>query len=76
MCLQAHRDAEPVFAQTITERTGQPVDDLRTGVQAAVINAALSTAVEHHAWNPTSSGAGLDDAVREALRIATGGVPG
>jgi len=70
--LQAHQDAEPVFADLLARRTGRSADDLHTKVRAAMINAALATAIEHHAWVG-------DDTVQAtfaaALRVAARGLP-
>jgi AcrR family transcriptional regulator len=74
--LQAHDDAEPVFAAALAERAGVPHDDLATRIQAALINVALRVAVEHYAWHaeqPESQG--LKDAVRTALEAAAQGLP-
>ena len=48
--LQAHDEAEPVFARALADRAGLPAVDLRSEIQAAMLNAALRTAVEHYAW--------------------------
>ncbi|MFD7660174.1 TetR/AcrR family transcriptional regulator [Actinosynnema sp. NPDC059797] len=75
--LRAHDNAEPVFAAALAESTG---DGLRARVRAAMLNAALRAAVEHHAWHtppadrPEDDEDGLLDAVREAFRIAADGV--
>ncbi len=47
--LEAHREAEPVFAAALAQRAGMSGPDLAITVQAAMINAALRTAVEHYA---------------------------
>jgi AcrR family transcriptional regulator len=68
--LEAHRQAEPVFADVLAKRAGLPEPDLAVGVQAAMINAALRKAVEHHAFHTDQP---LDNVVREALAIAARG---
>ncbi|WP_344266914.1 TetR/AcrR family transcriptional regulator [Streptomyces sodiiphilus] len=75
--LQAHDDAEAAFAGALARATGRPVDDLRVGVRAAMINSALRAAVEYHARRTADSdddAEGLADAMREALRTAVGGL--
>ncbi|WP_158851369.1 TetR/AcrR family transcriptional regulator [Saccharothrix deserti] len=76
--LQAHDDAEPVFADVFAERAGVPGDDLDTRVRAAMINGALRAAFEHYAWRVADAGSvdedGLAETMRAALRAATRGV--
>jgi AcrR family transcriptional regulator len=75
---QAHHDAEPVFAEHLARRAGCPAGDLATKVHAAMINAALATALEHYAWTtdgPVST-PGVRATVAEALRVAARGLPG
>ncbi|WP_154697658.1 TetR/AcrR family transcriptional regulator [Lentzea guizhouensis] len=48
--LEAHRQAEPVFADALARRGGLEAPDLTAVVQAAMINAALR-GVEHHAFH-------------------------
>ncbi|MGZ3096934.1 TetR/AcrR family transcriptional regulator [Streptomyces sp. H72] len=48
--LQTHDEAEPVFARALAERAGLPHDDVRPAIWAAMLNAALRAAVEHHAY--------------------------
>lgn len=73
--LQAHGDAEPVFAAVLAQRAGVPTPDLPTTVQAAVINSALRVAVEHHAFHgDRNDGTGLNHAVRAALATAGRGL--
>jgi len=80
--MQAHDDAEPVFAAALAARSGEPAESLHIRVQAAMINAALRAAVEHHAWQttppeePDAGFAQLIDAIRTALRTAARGLPG
>lgn len=77
--LQAHDDAELVFAAALARSTGLPPDGLRARVGAAMVNAALRAAVEHHAWSTAEApddGDGLVGAVREALRTAVRGLHG
>lgn len=75
--LEAHRQAEPVFAEALACRRGLATPDLTAVVQAAVINAALRAAVEHHAFHadPTDDEVadGVEAAVGEALLIAARG---
>ena len=79
--LQAHDDAEPLFAAALAERAGRPGDDLEVRVQAAMINAALRAAVEQYAWrtDPDTPSEvdeeGILAAVRAALQTVARGVP-
>ncbi|MTE17622.1 TetR family transcriptional regulator [Streptomyces sp. TRM43335] len=75
--LQTHDEAEPAFARALAERAGLPADDLRPTVRAALLNAALRSAVEHHAWHtadPTTARADLEATLRTALAIAATGL--
>ncbi|MEU1054653.1 TetR family transcriptional regulator [Streptomyces sp. NPDC005876] len=77
--LQTHDEAEPAFARALAERAGLPPGDLRPAVQAAMLNAALRVAVEHHAWHgatPPADGARADlsATLREALTAAAAGL--
>jgi AcrR family transcriptional regulator len=84
--LQAHLEAERVFAEIIAARTGKPPGGLETKVRAAMLNAALRTAVEHHAWHVTTTAdtlesgpgdtAALEATVRAALTTALDGLAG
>ncbi|WP_033376108.1 TetR/AcrR family transcriptional regulator [Actinopolyspora halophila] len=72
--LRAHRDAEPVFAASIAERSGFSADELAVKTEAAMLNAALRVAVEHSAeLAPSPERAG--PVLREALRDALGTLP-
>jgi AcrR family transcriptional regulator len=72
--LDAHRQAEPVFAAALAERAGLPAPDLTVKVQAAMINTALRTAVEHYAAESASDEPGrLEATVTEALLAAARG---
>ena len=74
--LEAHRQAEPVFAEALARRSGLSSPDLTAVVHAAMINAALRAAVEHHAFHadPADDEAGgVEAAVSEALLIAARG---
>lgn len=75
--LEAHREAEPVFAAALAQRAGLSGPDLVITVQAAVINTALRTAVEHYACHTAPAAveeAGLLDAVvSQALLTAARG---
>jgi AcrR family transcriptional regulator len=76
--LQAHDNAEPVFAAALAQRAGLPEDDLSTMVQAAMINVALRLAVEHHArrTDPADvSRIDLLETVRTVLRTVAAGFP-
>jgi AcrR family transcriptional regulator len=65
---QAHADAEPVFAEVLADRLGTSADDLATRLQAALINAALRVAVEHHAFHAAAAtGEAVFETLREAL---------
>lgn len=70
--LDAHRQAEPVFADVLAQRAGLPAPDLAVKVQAAMINTALRTAVEHYAFEANQHEP-LDAAVNQALLIAARG---
>lgn len=79
--LQAHDDAEPVFARALADRAGLPTVDLRSEIQAAVLNSALRTAVEHDAWrtdeeesDPGVAEAELVSTVRSALAVVAEGL--
>ncbi|MGW5216127.1 TetR/AcrR family transcriptional regulator [Streptomyces sp. NPDC004051] len=79
--LQTHDEAEPVFSRALAERAGLPADDLRPAVWAAMLNAALRAAVEHHAYRTagpdTGSAAARADlvaTVRTALAVAAAGI--
>ncbi len=70
--LDAHRQAEPVFADVLAQRAGLPAPDLAVKVRAAMINTALRTAVEHYAFEANQHEP-LDAAVNQALLIAARG---
>jgi AcrR family transcriptional regulator len=76
--LHAHRDAEPVFAAALAQRAGKSGPDLLITVHAAMINAALRTAVEHHAHDTDPAAAEepglLEATVGEALTVAARGM--
>lgn len=79
--LQTYDEAEPAFARALAARAGLPADDLRPAIQAAMFNAALRAAVEHHAWHGAPDGldrtaaeAALERTLRSALATATEGV--
>ena len=67
--LQTHDEAEPVFASALAERAGLPDDDVRPAVRAAMLNAALRAAVEHHAYRTAEPG--IDAATARAELAAT-----
>ncbi|MCE7007668.1 hypothetical protein LWC34_33320 [Kibdelosporangium philippinense] len=71
--LEAHREAEPVFAEALAQRAGLPEPDLTISVQAAMINAALRVGVEHYAANADADTRGYESAVHQALAVAAGG---
>jgi hypothetical protein len=75
--IQAHEAAEPVFARLVAERTGASADDLRTKVQAAMINVALRVAIEHCAQRaPAGDPAdAVYEATAEALLTVSPGLP-
>lgn len=77
--LEAHREAEPVFAEALAQRAGMPGPDLAVTVQAAMINTALRVAVEHESFTTDPADAGTpayqEAAVYEALLIAARGFP-
>ncbi|MFJ9012514.1 TetR/AcrR family transcriptional regulator [Streptomyces canus] len=79
--LQIHDEAEPAFARALAERAGLPADDVRPVIWAAMLNAALRAAVEHHAArstdpdvSPASITADLEASLRAALAIAAAGI--
>ncbi|MFE0180346.1 TetR/AcrR family transcriptional regulator [Streptomyces olivaceus] len=79
--LQTHDEAEPVFARALAERARLPADDVRPAIWAAMLNAALRAAVEHHAYrtaepaaDPAAVRADLTASVRTALSAAAAGV--
>ncbi|GAA4791646.1 TetR/AcrR family transcriptional regulator [Streptomyces ziwulingensis] len=79
--LQTYDEAEPAFARALAERAGLPPDDLRPAIQAAMFNAALRAAVEHHAWHTAGTPAGPEAArtalaanLRTALTVAMTGL--
>ncbi len=75
--LEAHRQAEPVFADALARRDGLAAPDLTAVVHAAMINSALRAAVEHHAFHTGSQddeAGGVEAAVGEALLIAARGL--
>jgi AcrR family transcriptional regulator len=67
--LQAHDEAEPAFARALADRAGLPAVDLRSEIQAAMLNSALRTAVEHYAWRTDEEQP--DAAVAEAELVST-----
>ncbi|WP_211369905.1 TetR/AcrR family transcriptional regulator [Nonomuraea turkmeniaca] len=75
--LEAHREAEPVFAAVLAERAGLSSPDLDIEVQAAVINVALRTAVEHYAFRTDPAAEEepgvLEATVAQALQTAARG---
>ncbi|WP_460528773.1 TetR/AcrR family transcriptional regulator [Flindersiella endophytica] len=76
--LQAHDDAEPVFAAALARRAGLPEPDLASKVLASAINAALRVAVEHYAFDTVASAddrSGLLHTVRAALEIVASREP-
>lgn len=72
--LEAHREAEPAFAEALAHRAGLAEPDLVIAIQAAMINSALRVTVEHHAFN-TERPESLAEATAEALVIAARGLP-
>ncbi|MEW2164768.1 helix-turn-helix domain-containing protein [Streptomyces sp. NPDC007084] len=79
--LQAHDEAEPVFARALADRAGLATVDLRSHIQAAMLNAALRVAVEHYAWRteetestPEKARAEVTATVRSALGVAARGI--
>lgn len=67
--LQTYDEAEPAFARALAERAGLPAEDLRPAIWAAMFNAALRAAVEHHAWHTADTSA--DAATARAELAAT-----
>ncbi|MFH9585342.1 TetR/AcrR family transcriptional regulator [Streptomyces luteogriseus] len=77
--LEAHYDAEAVFAAMIAARTGRPAADLAVRVEAGVLNTALRIGVEDWALrSDRSAGPSFAETVTRALRLAggPGGTPG
>ncbi|MEU9350464.1 TetR family transcriptional regulator [Streptomyces griseoloalbus] len=79
--LQTHDEAEPAFASALAERAGLPADDVRPALWAAMLNAALRAAVEHHAYRTTEPAAGPEAAradlaatLRTALAVTAAGL--
>ncbi|MFK4105946.1 TetR/AcrR family transcriptional regulator [Streptomyces sp. NPDC019531] len=77
--LQTYYEAEPAFARALAERAGLPADGLEPAIQAAMFNAALRAAVEHHAWRTAdteraTAEAELMKTLRAALAVASEGV--
>jgi AcrR family transcriptional regulator len=79
--LQTHDEAEPAFAHALAERAGLPADDVRPAIWAAMLNAALRAAVEHHAYGTTEPGtdpatarADLAENLRTALAVTAAGL--
>ncbi|WP_329539135.1 TetR/AcrR family transcriptional regulator [Streptomyces sp. NBC_01358] len=79
--LQTHDEAEPAFASALAERANLPSDDVRPALWAAMLNAALRAAVEHHAYqksgpsaDPTASRAELAANLRTALAVTEAGI--
>ncbi|MFI7389459.1 TetR/AcrR family transcriptional regulator [Streptomyces tendae] len=79
--LQTHDEAEPAFARALAERAALPADDVRPAIWAAMLNAALRAAVEHHAYRTTepstdaaSARADLAETLRTALAVTAAGL--
>lgn len=75
--LQTHDEAEPAFARALAERRGLPADDARPAIWAAMLNAALRAAVEHHADHTDHADpprADLAATLRTALTAAATGI--
>ncbi|MEU3901439.1 hypothetical protein [Streptomyces sp. NPDC045251] len=79
--LQTHDEAEPAFARALAERAGLPADDVRPAIRAAMLNAALRAAVEHHAYrttepdtDPATARADLAATLRTALAVTAAGL--
>ncbi len=79
--LQTRDEAEPAFARALAERAGLPDDDVRPAVWAAMLNAALRAAVEHHAYRsaepesgPVPAQADLAATLRTALDLTAAGL--
>ncbi|WP_456341405.1 acyl-CoA-like ligand-binding transcription factor [Streptomyces tendae] len=79
--LQTHDEAEPAFAGALAERAGLPADDVRPAIWAAMLNAALRAAVEHHAYratgpstDPAAARADLAETLRTALAVTAAGL--
>jgi AcrR family transcriptional regulator len=71
--LEAHRQAEPAFAEALARRAELPGPDLAVTLQAAMINTALRVGIEYYAFSTDHGGAETLDyeaAMRESLMIA------
>jgi AcrR family transcriptional regulator len=76
--LQAHDDAEPIFATVLAERavSTQPGHHLSVKVRATMINSALRAAVEHYADHTAPAdvdATSLSETVRAAMLTAAQG---
>lgn len=68
--LEAHFDAEGVFADVIAEGTGRSPQDLAVRVEAGMLNAALRVAVEDWAVQPErAAGPPLGESLATALYV-------
>ncbi|MFI8946659.1 TetR/AcrR family transcriptional regulator [Streptomyces sp. NPDC053750] len=79
--LQTRDEAEPAFARALAERAGLPDDDARPAIWAAMLNAALRAAVEHHAYRAAEPDSGavpvradLATTLRTALVLTEAGL--
>ncbi|MEV4319471.1 TetR family transcriptional regulator [Actinocrispum sp. NPDC049592] len=72
--IQAHSDAEPVFAAVLAERAGRPADDLTIRMRAGLINLALRLAIEHYT-DLADKNVEPVEVVRVALLAAARGLP-
>lgn len=81
--LRTYDEAEPAFARAraLDDRAGLPAGALRPPIQAAMSDAALRAAVEHHAWHaddtttdPATTRAEPAEAIRSALVAASEGL--
>lgn len=77
--LQTYDEAEPAFARALAERAGLPHGGFESAIRAAMFNAALRAAVEHHAWRTADTARGTAEAelvetLRSALAVAADGV--
>ncbi|MFE5392968.1 TetR/AcrR family transcriptional regulator [Streptomyces sp. NPDC056568] len=79
--LQTRDEAEPAFARALAERAGLPDDDVRPAIWAAMLNAALRAALEHHAYRsaepdygPAPARADLAATLRTALVLTEAGL--
>jgi AcrR family transcriptional regulator len=68
--LQAHDDAEGLYAAALAPRMGKPADHLAVRTQATIINNAMRVATEHYAWQGKPGSAEPIDGLMASIRAA------